>query len=147
MSRADIIEEEGKLAEILLKSIHTEQRKLSTLIETGGAFQEFSGPSFRSWRTVLAATFGEDITDFDAEVYEKCTGRTVRPELAKELWLIIGRRGGKSRLAALMGIFLAIFREYTVAPGEVPVVMVLAEDRRQARVVMRYMEERDPVFT
>ena len=54
---------------------------------------------------------------------------------------MVGRRGGKSRIAALVAVFLACFRDYgdKLAPGERAVVMVLAADRRQARVVFRYI--------
>ena len=39
---------------------------------------------------------------------------------AKEAWLIIGRRGGKSFMMALIAVFLACFRDYRphLAPGE-----------------------------
>ena len=58
-----------------------------------------------------------------------------------ELWLAVGRRGGKSQIAALVAVYEAAFRDYTdrLAPGEVATVMVLACDRKQARTVMRYI--------
>ena len=54
---------------------------------------------------------------------------------------MIGRRGGKSRFAALVAIFLACFRDYrtVLAPGERGVLMIIAADRRQAQVVKRYI--------
>ncbi len=62
-------------------------------------------------------------------------------EPAREAWVVVGRRGGKSRIAALIAVFLACFREYrnALAPGERGVVMLLAADRRQARVLFRYV--------
>ena len=69
-------------------------------------------------------------------------GRTRLPtEPAHEAWLIIGRRGGKSRFAALVAVFLACFRDYRplLAPGERGVLMVIAADRQQARVVHQYV--------
>jgi len=58
-----------------------------------------------------------------------------------ELWLAVGRRGGKSQIAALVAVYEAAFRDYTdrLAPGEVATIMVLAQDRKQARTVMRYI--------
>jgi hypothetical protein len=55
--------------------------------------------------------------------------------------VIVGRRGGKSRVAALVAVYLACFRSYAgiLAPGEKGTVMLLAADRRQARVLMRYV--------
>ena len=54
---------------------------------------------------------------------------------------MVGRRGGKSRIAALVAVYLACFRDYrrVLARGERGHVMVLAADRRQARVVFRYI--------
>jgi hypothetical protein len=59
----------------------------------------------------------------------------------EEAWLVIGRRGGKSFAVSLIAVYLACFRDYTsvLAPGEGGMVMVIAADRRQARVVFRYI--------
>jgi phage terminase large subunit-like protein len=55
---------------------------------------------------------------------------------------VVGRRGGRSRIAALIAVFLAAFKSYReiLAPGERGVVMVLAADREQARVAFGYIE-------
>jgi hypothetical protein len=78
----------------------------------------------------------------DAKIFRKHTGRSTLPQkAAREAWVVAGRRGGKSLVAALIAVFLACFRDYSssLAPGEVATVMVIAADRRQARVVMRYV--------
>ena len=70
-------------------------------------------------------------------------GRQALPDApAREAWLVVGRRGGKSRIAALVAVYLACFRDYRslLAPGERATVMLLAADRRQARTVFRYIE-------
>ncbi|HSD33231.1 MAG TPA: hypothetical protein VLB49_15025, partial [Gemmatimonadales bacterium] len=53
----------------------------------------------------------------------------------------VGRRGGKSRIAALVAVYLACFKDYRniLAPGERGTLPVIAADRRQARTVMRYI--------
>jgi len=40
--------------------------------------------------------------------------------LLLELWLAVGRRGGKSQIAALVAVYEAAFKDYTdrLAPGE-----------------------------
>ena len=55
---------------------------------------------------------------------------------------MIGRRGGKSFTLALIAVFLAAFRDWRpyLAPGERATIMVIAADRRQARVIMRYIK-------
>ena len=56
-------------------------------------------------------------------------------------WRVIGRRGGKSQIAALIAVYLAAFRDYSevLAAGERGTLMVIAADRRQARTVLRYI--------
>ena len=100
---------------------------------------QFDG-SWTTWRVVLTALFGLPMTEDQATVFRGLTGREAPPtHPARELWAIVGRRGGKSRIAALLAVWLACFRRYTLAPGERGVAMVLAADRRQARVVLGYI--------
>jgi hypothetical protein len=99
--------------------------------------------SWGAWLVVLKALFALPMTGEEAECYRQHTGRPTPPPVApaREAWFIIGRRGGKSRIAALVAVFLACFRDYraVLAPGERATVMVIAADRRQARVVLRYI--------
>lgn len=102
----------------------------------------FAGSSFAAWRVCLSLAFGlaRRLTPAERELAERCTGRTEFPTAqVRELWLPVGRRGGKSLISALLAVFLACFRTYRLAPGERGVVMVIAADRRQARVVKRYI--------
>src|SRR5262245_34754541 len=96
----------------------------------------FRTQSWRAWETFLAALFGLPFDEDAAALYHKYTGRNTSPaEQAREAWVIVGRRGGKSRIAALVAVYLACFREYApvLAPGEVGTLAVIAADRRQAR--------------
>lgn len=98
--------------------------------------------SWRGWRAFLAALFGLEMSDDERALFTQHTGRERTPSAqACEAWLVIGRRGGKSFIVALVAVFLACFRDYRahLAPGERGVVMVLASDRKQARVVFRYV--------
>jgi hypothetical protein len=105
----------------------------------------FKGDSWTAWRAFLAALFGLPLpTEAEADAYFRHTGRTAYAPgtPAREAWLAVGRRGGKSRIAALVAVYLAAFRTYddVLAPGEVGTLPVIAADRRQARVVLRYIE-------
>ena len=55
--------------------------------------------------------------------------------------MIVGRRGGKSRILALVAVYLACFRDYApyFAPGEVATIGVLAVDKGQARAIFRFV--------
>ncbi len=95
-----------------------------------------------AWKTFLAALAGLPLDEEAMALYRECTGRTTAPtEPASEAWVIAGRRAGKSRIAALVAVFLACFRDYrdVLSPGEYGTVMVIATDRRQARTVFRYV--------
>lgn len=99
--------------------------------------------TWSAWLCFLRAVFGLPLLSSDGYLYAQCTGRGASPESAvSEAWLICGRRSGKSFIAALIAVFLACFRSYKqyLAPGERGVVMVLACDRKQARVVFRYIQ-------
>ncbi len=103
----------------------------------------FRGKSWALWRVFLAAQFGLPMTAEQAELYRKQSGRTILPTKPfREARLLCGRRSGKSLIAALIAVFLAVFRDYTayLAPGELATMMVIAADRRQARVIMRYVK-------
>ncbi|ANL55083.1 hypothetical protein AMC82_CH03925 [Rhizobium phaseoli] len=98
--------------------------------------------TYRAWFAFLAALFGLQMDGEQLELYQKHTGRTEAPtEAQREGWLVIGRRGGKSFTMALIAVFLACFFDYRqyLAPGERATVLVIATDRRQARVILRYV--------
>jgi phage terminase large subunit-like protein len=102
----------------------------------------FAGATWDAWRAFLAGLFGLPLPPTLLAIYQEHTGRVAAPtEPAREAYCIVGRRGGKSRIAAMVAVFLACFRDYgeILAPGERGIVMVIAADRRQARVVLRYV--------
>jgi hypothetical protein len=94
--------------------------------------QEINGVHQNSYRT-----------DHNGETKVFSHGANIRAGATgfNEAWVVVGRRGGKSRIAALVAVYLALFRDYadTLSPGERGVVMCLAADRRQARQVFGYV--------
>ncbi|WP_245489657.1 MULTISPECIES: hypothetical protein [unclassified Mesorhizobium] len=98
--------------------------------------------NYASWFAFLAALFGLPMADDQLATYRHHTGRTEAPtEASSEAWLVVGRRGGKSFVMALIAVFLGCFFSYRqyLAPGERATVLVIAADRRQARVIVRYI--------
>lgn len=101
----------------------------------------FRGGSWDAWRSYAKALFALAPTEADLAWYRAHTARQEWPGLAfKESAVVVGRRGGKSRFLALVGVFLATFKDYTdyLAPGEVATVAIIAADRKQARSIFRY---------
>jgi Phage Terminase len=107
----------------------------------GGWFRDPS--TWRGWFCFLRTLFGLPMGEADWALFQQCTGREDRPTGGfREAWLVVGRRGGKSIVLALIAVFLATFIDWTpyLSPGERGTVMVIATDRRQARVIFRYVQ-------
>jgi hypothetical protein len=107
----------------------------------GGWFRDPA--TWRGWFCFLRTLFGLPMGEVDWELFRQCTGREDRPKGGfREAWLVVGRRGGKSIVLALIAVFLATFIDWTpyLSPGERGTVMVIATDRRQARVIFRYVQ-------
>jgi hypothetical protein len=95
------------------------------------------------WYAFLAALFALPMTAEQLAIYQQCTGRSEAPtKPASEAWLICGRRAGKSFIIALCATFMAVFRTWTefLAPGERGTILIVACDRKQARIVFRYIK-------
>ncbi|MDR6302560.1 hypothetical protein GGQ85_000236 [Nitrobacter vulgaris] len=104
----------------------------------------FKNPeSWAAWHVFLSALFGLPLNDEQRELFRECTRRDA-PNLEghTEAWLVCGRRGGKSFIMALTAVYLATFKDYTqhLSPGERGTIMLIAQDRRQARVLVRYIK-------
>lgn len=109
-----------------------------------GRVVDFGAPSFAAWRACTKAMHALPMTDAELAIYRECTGRDAAPtEPAREVWLVVGHRGGKSRMVALHAVYLATLRDYSavLAPGERGIVMVVASDRKQARIILNYVRK------
>jgi hypothetical protein len=102
----------------------------------------FKGPSWAAWFVFLRVMFGLELDEAGLQLFRSCTGRSSPSLLGYlEVSLIIGRRGGKSLILALIAAYLACF--YNWAPfltaGERASVVIIAADRRQATVIFKYL--------
>jgi hypothetical protein len=101
----------------------------------------FAAPSWRPWSVWLKAVLGLPMTAAEQELARRCTGRATWPFVAcREIWTIVGRRSGKTRLAAFVVICLATLKKYALAPGEVAVVLTIAPTLRQTQIILGYIE-------
>ncbi len=110
--------------------------------------------TWRAWFVWLCAVFALPITDQDdMSIFQSCTQRKTPPQTEpRGIFTICGRRSGKSWMASVTAVFLALFRDYKrfLTTGEKAVVLVLARDREQARVVFSYIRailRHVPVFS
>jgi hypothetical protein len=90
---------------------------------------------------LLIAATGEALDDDERALFKQITGRDHEPlQRVEELVGCIGRRGGKSRAIAALAVYLAGLCDHgdVLAPGERGVLLAIAPDQRQARVVFDY---------
>lgn len=106
----------------------------------------FHGPNtadWTAWRAFLAALYGLPMNEAELDRYRRFTGRQEAPtEPSREAWVPVGRRGRKSAIAAVVGLWQAAFRidagRY-LAKGEVAVVPILSVTKDKALKIHQYM--------
>ena len=106
------------------------------------------GPWFKdrttwvAWFAFLKTMYGIPLDEIELAIFKECTGRTT-PLPAGYLLaaLVIGRRGGKSLILALLAAYLGAFNDWTpyLTGGEKGTLVVVAADRKQARSIFRYL--------
>jgi hypothetical protein len=74
--------------------------------------QEFGGESWEPWRTLLAGFYGLTLDRTETDQWYTLTQRPPPQQSHDELWLVVGRRGGKSFIAALLAIYESAFCDY-----------------------------------
>lgn len=95
--------------------------------------------SWQAHRIVLKAAFGIELNRDEARAFASVAGSRSPPkQRVRELWAIVGRRGGKSRIAALIACYIALFVRHQLAPGERGLCLILAATTEQAKVVFNY---------
>jgi hypothetical protein len=117
---------------------------ISTILSDNAFAKFFPHPeTWAAWFAFHRALYGLKMDENELEMFRQCTGR-VTPRTGKgwdEAVAICGRRSGKSKTAALITAFEALFGswEERVGPGEKFWLFVIATDRAQAGVVFSYI--------
>jgi hypothetical protein len=105
---------------------------------------DFSGASWVSWLAILKAAFAIKMSRRERRVFEQLSGDREPPkERVKQLWVIAGRRSGKTSVAAGITIFLSAFTDYRpfLRRGERALVALLAVNRAQAATALGYVRD------
>lgn len=96
--------------------------------------------SWRVWLTTLKAAFGQRLDAEELAVFASIAGdRSPPTERVRELWCVAGRRSGKSRMAAAIAIYLALFTKHRLARGERGMCLIIAGSTSQASTVFNYV--------
>jgi hypothetical protein len=109
------------------------------------AFAKFFSPpeTWVPWMAAWSTIYGLPLTEDELKLFQQCTGRQKpRPEGYTEAFFVCGRQSGKSKTAALLTVFEAIFGgwESRVGPGDRYWFFVIATDKAQAGVIFSYVK-------
>jgi hypothetical protein len=98
------------------------------------------GDSWRTWRIILKAAYGVPLPDDELETFREVAHRDPPPGRVKELWLIIGARGGKDSVASMIATQMACYADEgrALRPGERALVACFATDLKQAGIIYNY---------
>jgi hypothetical protein len=102
----------------------------------------FPGATWNPWRAILKGANALPMTADEIAFFRSVTDRDPPTERVSELWIIAGRRAGKDSIASVIAAHqAALFNSASelLRPGERAMVMCLAVDRDQAKIVKNYI--------
>lgn len=110
-------------------------------------FRPFLGDDLSSWKqwgTALRCLYGLKIKPEHHELIKQCTGRDAAELPAdgfQTALFLVGRRGGKSRVSAIIGAFEGLFggHETRLAKGESGIIPVISPTKYQSSIVWKYL--------
>jgi len=122
-------------------------KKPSSIIEAieslsffGAAFK--NPKTWQNWMTLWKAVYGLEMAPDELEMFRACTGRqAVLQNGYREIYTIAGRRSGKTRMAATLVAYEALWGgwEQYLAQGERAYLFLFAVDKTQASVAYNYV--------
>jgi hypothetical protein len=101
----------------------------------------FSGLTWDNWRVTLKAMFAEPMSPREEYRFHELAERDPPKTRVREAWLAIGRRAGKDSVASGIACYMAVMCDLKpyLRAGETPVIVCLAVDRTQSRIVFDYI--------
>lgn len=99
------------------------------------------GKSWDSWKAILIAAMGEELTDEEMALYGARTGRSETPTgMVEELVCIAGRRSGKTTAVGTLSTYLAALCDWSdvLNRGDRGVLPFLAQSQRTAKIAFRH---------
>ncbi|WP_425907606.1 hypothetical protein [Nitrobacter sp. TKz-YC02] len=102
----------------------------------------FRGETWAGWRAVVKAMDASPMSDEEITFFESIAGgRTPPKHPVRELWAACARRTGKDSVASGIGAYSSAFfdQQDLLRPGERAVILCLACDQSQAKIVLNYI--------
>jgi hypothetical protein len=100
--------------------------------------------SWHNWVICLRVIYGLPVVKpHNLELIRRCTGRDpakLPPEGFLTVLLLVGRRGGKSKISGLIGAYESSLsgKERLLSPGEIPMVTITSPTRAQSTIIKSY---------
>jgi hypothetical protein len=100
----------------------------------------FRGASWLTWTIVFKVLDGLPLTETEMQTFRRIAGRQGLLAAIRQLWIMAGRRSGKSLIAGFLGVWQSVFKDWTgvLTRGEVGVVVIVCPDRAQSRITFGY---------
>lgn len=98
--------------------------------------------SWGTWRTIIKAAHGQTLTEDEQDLFATIAGPNRPPPSSRvdELWVLAGRRSGKSRMAAALATDIAMQdHRAKLAPGETGFIVIMSPTREQSKVIHNYI--------
>src|SRR6185437_3597316 len=95
-----------------------------------------------NWKIVLKAGDALRMTAAEIEFFKSIAGGREPPtSRVREMWWVIGRRGGKDSVASVVAAHVAATfnSPHLLRGGERALVVCIAATREQARIMLRYI--------
>ncbi len=108
--------------------------------------------TWATWILILKAAFGEPLDADELATFRAVAGaREPPPHRVRELWVVAGRRGGKTRAAAIVCSHIGAILDHSsrLSAGEIGYVLALSASRGQAKSIKDYAQgllEASPVL-
>ena len=94
-----------------------------------------------TWIAALKAAYALPLSKEELDIFSAIGGGRALPSTrCRELWVVAGRRSGKSQMSAGIGLHTALFIKHKLSPGEVGMVLILAASQAQASTVFNYVK-------
>lgn len=100
------------------------------------------GPAetWATWISVLRTAHGLPLSSGDRERFASVAGDREPPsKRVNELWAVISRRAGKTRIASALATHAAVLQRHRLAPGETGYVLLIAASKDQASLALKYI--------
>jgi hypothetical protein len=102
----------------------------------------FAGPTWAGWKVVLKAAYGLALDDDELVFFKSIAGDREPPDRqCREVWICAGRGAGKDSIASVIAAYAAatFSGQNLLRGGERALVMCLACDRDQSKIVLNYV--------